>query len=164
MKICETCGQRIPPKLMVNGKLRKTSGKRVLCYDCSPFQERKERDQFGKIHNICEKCNKHYEYIRKKGHTMKLCGTCRIGQYRKNLAVKYKLENGGKCSICGYSKCLAALHFHHKNSKDKINIVSRLYNRKSEVINKEIEKCILICANCHAEIHFNMKNNKTAGK
>lgn len=58
---------------------------------------------------------------------------------------------GNKCSICGYSKCEDALHFHH--IRDKSFTISGNYNRKLEDLISEIEKCILTCANCHAEIH-----------
>ena len=65
--------------------------------------------------------------------------------------VEYK---GGKCEICGYSKCLLALHFHHTNPNIKdFNIGGSIsYKRRKEIMS-ELDKCILVCANCHAEIH-----------
>lgn len=63
------------------------------------------------------------------------------------------MEFGGKCEICGYSKCLAALHFHHKDHTTKsfsINAANGVsYAKKVE----EAKKCILVCSNCHVEIH-----------
>jgi len=74
------------------------------------------------------------------------------GVERKLLLVK---NRGGKCSICGYRKNLAALTFHHINPKEKefkLDMRS-LSNRKLSRINNEFKKCILVCHNCHAELH-----------
>jgi len=78
---------------------------------------------------------------------------------QKIRGIKRKLElikrRGGKCEICGYDKNLSALEFHHKNPEDKEFPLDakHLSNRTMEKINKEFDKCILLCANCHAEIH-----------
>jgi len=60
---------------------------------------------------------------------------------------------GGKCNICGYNKCEAALEFHHKTSNKEGNIAHIIKNRSKEKALKEIKKCILVCANCHRELH-----------
>ncbi len=67
---------------------------------------------------------------------------------KKNKLVKYF---GGKCSICGYDKCVNALEFHHKNPKEKGDTLSRNITFKKML--KEAKKCILVCTNCHREIH-----------
>lgn len=73
----------------------------------------------------------------------------------KNLAVEYK---GGKCIKCGYNKCIYALEFHHLNPLDKdFSISAKGYTRSWENVKKEIDKCILVCSNCHREIHAEMK-------
>lgn len=62
---------------------------------------------------------------------------------------------GGKCQICGYDKCLGALGFHHLNGKEKEWSPSYIIARWSwERAKKELEKCILVCMNCHSEIHY----------
>ena len=59
---------------------------------------------------------------------------------------------GGKCSKCGYNKCMGALDFHHEGRKEEA--ISRLIkNNSREKILKEAKKCILLCANCHREVH-----------
>lgn len=66
-------------------------------------------------------------------------------------AINYK---GGKCKICGYKKSTRALSFHHINPKDKeFGISEKGITRAWNKIQKELDKCILLCANCHAEIH-----------
>ncbi|MCX6227341.1 MAG: HNH endonuclease signature motif containing protein [Bacteroidia bacterium] len=60
---------------------------------------------------------------------------------------------GGKCQECGYSKCLAALTFHHIDPTTKKWSPSRIMSYRWELVLKELEKCILLCANCHHEHH-----------
>ena len=62
---------------------------------------------------------------------------------------------GEKCSKCGYNKNISALSFHHLESKDKdfkLDMRS-LSNRTLDKVMNELQKCILLCHNCHAEIH-----------
>ncbi len=70
----------------------------------------------------------------------------------KKKCVEYK---GGKCRNCGYNKCLGAFHFHHTNPKEKDFSISGSHTRKWDIIKEELDKCILLCANCHAEEHYN---------
>lgn len=73
----------------------------------------------------------------------------------REMAINYK---GGKCMLCGYKKCLQALELHHLKSSEKdFSISDEGYTRSWEKIRKEIEKCILICANCHRELHAGIK-------
>ena len=69
---------------------------------------------------------------------------------------EFKMGAGGKCQICGYSACLDALEFHHRNPKEKkFKLSAAMYGEgySREEIVKEISKCDLVCANCHREIH-----------
>ena len=69
----------------------------------------------------------------------------------KELLVEYK---GGKCEICGYNKCIQALEFHHLNPEEKdFGIGAKGYTRSIEKNKEEVDKCIMVCANCHREIH-----------
>lgn len=69
----------------------------------------------------------------------------------KQRAVDYM---GGCCSVCGYYKCIRSIEFHHLDPSLK----SETYNRRFtswgfERQKKELENCIIVCANCHREIH-----------
>jgi len=74
----------------------------------------------------------------------------------KELAIEYK---GGSCQKCGYNKCNAALEFHHLDPSEKDFSISASGNTRGwELIKKELDKCILVCANCHREIHDEERN------
>jgi len=69
----------------------------------------------------------------------------------RQMAVEYK---GGQCNFCGYSKCPDALDFHHCDPKQKdFGLSARGLTRSWERIKKELDKCVLVCANCHREVH-----------
>lgn len=80
------------------------------------------------------------------------------------ISTKQLLVNtfGGKCQICGYNTCLAALAFHHRNPKEKDFQISDFKKKNADnyVLYRELEKCILVCSNCHIEIHQGMHNEK----
>ncbi|MEN9390090.1 MAG: hypothetical protein RLZZ283_190 [Candidatus Parcubacteria bacterium] len=61
---------------------------------------------------------------------------------------------GGKCQVCGYSRSIRALTFHHRDpSKKDFGLSDRGLTRSWAKTLAEIDKCILLCANCHAEVH-----------
>ncbi len=72
-------------------------------------------------------------------------------------SIKQVLVNafGGKCQICGYDKCLAALSFHHRDPSQKEFEISKFRKKDLEnyVLLRELEKTILLCENCHRELH-----------
>lgn len=72
--------------------------------------------------------------------------------FRKRLKIKAVEYKGGCCEKCGYNKTISALEFHHKNPKEKDFSPSGL-SISWERMKNEIDKCILVCANCHREIH-----------
>lgn len=73
----------------------------------------------------------------------------------REMAINYK---GGRCMLCGYKKCIQALEFHHLDTSRKdFSISDKGYARSWEKVKDEIEKCILICANCHRELHAGIK-------
>lgn len=112
---------------------------------------------------ICSKCGKskdESEYWVVKGYRRKECKRCALdirNEYRRKRVKDYKKMAidylGGKCSKCGYDKCNRALEFHHKDRTTKKYEISKIFHRLSwEEIKKELDKCILVCSNCHREI------------
>lgn len=72
--------------------------------------------------------------------------------------------HGDKCIACGYSKCPAALHFHHVDpSQKKFEITSAIHGKIKtdwEEIIEEANKCVLLCSNCHTEYHMGLLDLK----
>lgn len=76
----------------------------------------------------------------------------------KILFLTYK--NTTSCTKCGYDKNYKSLDFHHESSKsyeisDLVGKSSQFISNNIEAIKLELDKCIVICANCHRKIHFN---------
>lgn len=94
----------------------------------------------NKIHWVCNKCQT--EYVQRRREHLKL------------LSVAYK---GNKCQCCGYNKCISALEFHHIDpNKKEFGIGYAGYTHGWNDVKLELDKCILVCANCHREIHANI--------
>ena len=72
-------------------------------------------------------------------------------QARKQAAIDYK---GGQCLQCGYKRCRAALAFHHRNPAEKEFQIATMFAWSWARILQELDKCDLLCMNCHAERHF----------
>jgi len=104
---------------------------------CTTCGEMDKTKFYGKKRNICKRCQITYntEASRKK----------------KRKAVEYK---NGKCKICGYNKCINALEFHHRDPSTKKENWDNMSGWRWERIVKELDKCDLLCANCHREIHY----------
>jgi arsenate reductase-like glutaredoxin family protein len=79
-------------------------------------------------------------------------------RYLKNSRVRLKEKlveyKGGKCERCGYDKCITALEFHHLDPDEKEFGVGNFEVLSFGKCKKEVDKCILVCANCHREIHY----------
>lgn len=73
------------------------------------------------------------------------------GRINKRKLVEYL---GGKCMKCGYNKYLSILEFHHIRDKN-FNINVKLGNGCAlPFLKKEVDKCLLLCPNCHRELHY----------
>ena len=97
---------------------------------------------------LLEKSKQYYQDNHKK--ILENGKKCR--EDKKQYLDKYKLSKG--CERCGYSECPEALHFHHIGDKE-FCISKAIYDGTSlEKIKEEIKKCVILCANCHAEITF----------
>lgn len=87
--------------------------------------------------NRCKKCA--VEAVQRRRDKIKL------------LAIEYK---GGKCVICNYNRCVQALEFHHLDPTQKeFSIGDKGHTRSWERVKEELDKCVLLCSNCHKEVH-----------
>lgn len=91
-----------------------------------------------------------YVQITKKGE--KVTGSQSVINWRKRTKRKLIEHKGGSCELCGYSKCDRALEFHHLNPDEKDFGISGK-SLSFDKLKDEVDKCILVCSNCHSEIH-----------
>ncbi len=162
MPICRDCGNVFPNWVEITGKKRNLSS-RKYCLSCLPFKARTRRGVIKLVERqfecVCRKCGREYVYDRdnKRGHGIDLCNSCRVNARRcvmKQRAVDYK---GGECVVCGYSRCLRAIGFHHVDPEEKkFSMSSSTHMASWGTLRMELDKCVLVCANCHAEIEDGM--------
>lgn len=103
---------------------------------------------------VCQICGRIYNYNR-TGYTYTTCNSCIVNRRRFKLRKKVIEYLGGKCSDCGYSECLGSLNAHHIDPSIKSFSISGSHARSWSNIQKELDKCILLCANCHQKRHHN---------
>jgi hypothetical protein len=110
--------------------------------------------------NKCKHCSKSFQDKARPNGTV--CGSCRVSKRRWKSKIELVEKLGGKCNNCGYDKHPGALHFHHINPKKKEYELNS-NNLLSKNRFKELDKCILLCANCHSIEHANNKLLKSFG-
>jgi hypothetical protein len=157
MKKCKNCENTIPTRIYIDEKLKLTSS-RKYCFECSPYGQHNTKQlhtsEAKPIINTCRVCQKDYP----GGHQQykNICCTCRVNKSRQDKKIKAVEYMGGKCIICNYNKCITALHFHHIKPHQKEFGFSSNLTKAFEVLKKELDKCIIVCSNCHSEIHAGM--------
>lgn len=127
------------------------------CKEIKPLSEfsikRKHKNQ---VNTKCKECNKLYQkehYVNNKAYYK-----VKAKEYRKEIKDLYrslKEENAKICPICNLSLDYYKFDYHHVNEFEKIGNVSNLVRNSGKVkLLAEIDKCLLICVNCHREVHF----------
>ena len=167
-KICKKCKKEFLSKLVTVEKIHNLQH-RKYCLECSPFKEHNTKKlEFGNYpiingEKFCVGCNtkksitEFYTQYDKSRRIRKYCKSCsnnftltRQKTFKKR-CVDYK---GGKCELCGYYKSLWALEFHHKNPKEKDFVITKAKSKSfDDDVLKELNKCMLLCSNCHREQH-----------
>lgn len=140
MKTCTKCGDEYPPTTQYfYSDSSKPDG---LTYSCRICQRKADaiRRAEGRKRNV----KRTLQNIKRAAGYM-----LRHKNKRKSQLAALKLDIG--CQLCDYRICSRALEFHHKSDKDYN--VSQMAGRSVETIRSELCKCIVVCANCHAETH-----------
>lgn len=131
-----------------------------------PFKDLGKKD-YGET-RFCPRCEKNCstsDFYNRRGKEnssvyCKKCTNLQTVERQRNFKKQMVDYKGGKCVKCGYDKCISALEFHHLNPNEKEFTLSHLKNyRFDEIIMNELDKCDLVCANCHREIHYELSKN-----
>ncbi len=115
---------------------------------------------YGKPH-LCKNCGEtdpnNFYHDRKQ--ECKPCFNKRSGDSCRNKRIKAIELAGGSCRHCGYDKCSSALEFHHIDPTIKDAHFRGMRSWTLEKIKKELDNCVLLCANCHREEHERLRQN-----
>lgn len=143
-KICEACGQEFSAKAVIDGRIRSLYHHR-FCFTCSSFGSHNTSKTPPRIAGA--------EELREHRRRRRNAKTYRAQKRRRS---RRKLElvaaRGGRCEDCGYSRCPAALEFHHRDASTKEFGVGGFDGSPHRLL-AEIQKCDLLCANCHRVRH-----------
>jgi len=104
-----------------------------------------------KYHSLTE-----YVLEGRGSYRCKKCRSERVSQRRRDLKKKLVDYFGGKCvnPICSYDRCIGVLSFHHLDpAKKDFGLSSKGLTQSFEKLLKEAKKCVMVCKNCHTEIH-----------
>jgi transposase len=83
----------------------------------------------------------------------KRCRMERVSRRRRKMKLILVAEAGGRCALCGYDRYVGALHFHHVDPSTKsFHLSMQGVTRSLAAARAEMAKCVLLCANCHAEV------------
>ena len=160
MITCRKCGEEFSSWTKIGGK-RRNLGSRVFCLNCSPFGnqgrglrngQRKRKKQVVGESIVCTDCGRSYVYRRNAGATLRRCNTCLVRDRQRRMKIRAVEYKGGKCVECGYSKCARAMDFHHLDPAEKEFTISHHWNRAWKTLRVELDKCVLLCCRCHAEL------------
>lgn len=158
MPTCQKCQGEFPNWIKVEGLSRNLS-KRKFCLTCSPFGSNHNSDLTKHQQNTmrCSRCHEfrpRTEFYRDRIGMCKSCHLVYGAEKRKEFKLLCIAYKGGKCELCSYTRCAAGLEFHHRDPSQKDFEVNRNARRSLvEVLRKELDKCALLCATCHREVH-----------
>lgn len=108
----------------------------------------------------CVICDQEFTPLSASANLRQYCYSCLpngVTASRGYFLELIKRKLGGSCIICGYDRCIKALEFHHINPSEKEFTISSDIIKVKEAI-EESRKCILICSNCHKEIHAGVRD------
>jgi hypothetical protein len=108
----------------------------------------------------CPNCDSNKDegdfYQRKDGRYQGFCKACLLKTQQDRLKARKLtavLLLGGACNHCGYARNLACLDFHHVDPKQKEYSWQKMVKRPWNEVIRELKKCMLLCKNCHGEVH-----------
>jgi transposase len=120
------------------------------------WAERREASREDR-HEMTLSCSRHgrtaFRLRATGGYRCVKCNSEAVSRRRRRVKQILVRDAGGACRLCGYNRCVAALEFHHVIPADKrFSLSHRGVTRSLTRAREEAEKCVLLCANCHAEV------------
>ena len=117
----------------------------------------------------CLWCRKAIDFAGARGQAKLFCSqSCKnmngVTNWRRRTKLRAVAYMGGSCQVCGYKRCAAALAFHHKDPKQKDFIISGGSIKSWDRMKKELDRCVLLCSNCHAEEHERLFQSSSTGR
>lgn len=113
-------------------------------------------DEIGSLKKVAKLTGRSFEtiqkYVKIRQKVKTITSSESVILWRKRTKIKLIEYKGGKCEICGYNRCNRALEFHHKNPSEKDFTISGR-SLSFDRLKDEVDKCLLVCSNCHSEIH-----------
>lgn len=104
----------------------------------------------------CKLCNTRFavKVLQKNTSFLDLCNSCI--KKNRSMLIKFKCAEylGGRCMQCGWKKCLWGLEFHHRDESKKLFTINEHYDLSWGRLKSELDKCDLLCANCHRLEHY----------
>jgi hypothetical protein len=156
MRTCQICGTEITNRTTINGKVVNTQ-RRKMCFACSPFGSGNNKllkgnlSEADKMAVLARREKTKWERTRSPEARSLTVRNQKI--FRKERKKKLLSMFGGACRKCGYSRCVRALEFHHKDREAKAFNLSMLgYTCSWKRLVEEASKCEILCSNCHREI------------
>ena len=142
-KTCESCGGEFPTKVVFAGKVH-FLWRRRFCLECSPFgaHNTSPSPKGLNAHDLAEQRRR-----RRNAKTYRS-----LKKRRSRRKSELVAAAGGRCTDCGYDRCLAALEFHHRDPTTK-NFALGEFSGSIERLRQEAEKCDLLCASFHRLRH-----------
>jgi transposase len=106
------------------------------------------------VANICARHGETEFILEGRGYyRCKRCRSEAVARRRRKVKTILVEEAGGRCVRCGYDRNPAALQFHHLDPATKrIALSARGIAYALATVREEAQKCVLLCANCHAEV------------
>lgn len=143
---CSKCKQEKDPSCFHNNKARH-SGKSAYCIDCDRERKRAYKNtEKGKA----SQRRRSERYRRSRPES--IARSTRKDRDKKQALINEFKSRG--CASCGYNRCPEALDLHHRDDAIKEgNLSNMVYNCGIDRIKSELEKCEVLCANCHREHH-----------
>lgn len=138
-----------------------------LCLKCKETKKLEEfsfkEKKLNKRHCYCKVC---FVTLRKDSYSKNKERYIKKSKKRKNEIVEWfvNFKKKLKCEVCGFSHP-ASLDFHHENDDKENNVSTLVRNGNKEKVILEIEKCRILCSNCHRILHYNQNvENKNIGR